>query len=415
MDKDKILDSIFQDDPLGLLDIKPTKSCSQSPDERLVASFQEINYFLEQHGKEPEPNLGNVNEFQLFTRLNTFREDREKALILKPFDCHGLLPDISLLRVEETAKPYEAPKKPSSFEDIFSSDSLSLLEDDYEGLFDYKHVPRDFERAQADFVARRKPCRDFKKYESLFKEVQKDLAEGIRSLIDFRENSLVEGRFYVHSGVLMLYESADKQQAEQAFSSGSRARVDGRTRCIFENGTESNMLYRSLVKILYVNGRTVTENNEKANETFLENFSIAAEDEAAGYIYVLKSKSLDKKISSLENLFKIGYSKSDVNERVKNAAKEPTYLMAPVKIIGIWKCYNMNPQKFEQLLQRFFANSCLNLDIFDENGTRHSPREWFIAPRHIIEQAIDLLITGQIINYKYEPQNCAIVKKEARD
>ncbi|GAB1352133.1 GIY-YIG nuclease family protein [Erysipelotrichia bacterium] len=411
MDKDKILDGIFQNDPLGLLDLKPTKSCSQSPDERLVASFQEINAFFEQHGKEPKPNLGNVNEFQLFTRLTTFREDQEKAQILKPFDRHGLLPDFAAQHVKETAKPYETPKRPSSFEDIFASDSLSILDDDSEGLFEYKHVPKDYERAQADFVARRKPCRDFEKYESLFKEVQKDLAEGRRMLTDFRENSLIEGRFYVHSGVLMLFESADKQQAEQAFSSGSRARVDGRTRCIFENGTESNMLYRSLVKILYVNGRTVTENNEKANEAFIENFTIAAEDEAAGYIYVLKSKSSDKKISSLANLFKIGYSKSDVNERVKNASKEPTYLMAPVQVIGIWKCYNMNPQKFEQLLQRFFANSCLNLDIFDENGMRHCPREWFIAPQTIIEKAIDLLITGQIINYRYDPQNCAIIEK----
>jgi len=247
---------------------------------------------------------------------------------------------------------------------------------------------------------------------SIFKEIQKDLANGKRKLIEFKEDNLREGDFYVHNGLLMLFEKVNISQEEQNFSSGKRIRKDGRTKCIFENGTMSNMLYRSLAKILYVNGRIVTQNIDKVNEDFIEKFSnITNEDEEVGYIYVLKSKSKDERIISIQNLYKIGYSKTDVEERIKNAEKEPTYLMAPVRIQGAWKCFNMNPHKLEQLLHNFFGNSCLELDVFDEKGKRHSPREWFIAPIEVIEQAIELIINGKIVKYKFDAENMTIIGK----
>ena len=75
--------------------------------------------------------------------------------------------------------------------------------------------------------------------------------------------------------------------------------------------------------------------------------------------------------------------------------------MADVHIVMAYKCYNMNPQKLEQLLHNFFGSSCLNIDIFDKNGTRHTPREWFIAPLDIIEQVIHMIISGEIVGYRY--------------
>jgi hypothetical protein len=309
-------------------------------------------------------------------------------------------------------KNNDKPKEINSIDDILEDDSLDILGGDSEGLFDFKHTPKEYDRAKADFVARRKSCKNFDKYEQIFKDIQKDLVNGKRKLIEFKEDNLREGNFYVHSGILMLLENINISQSEQSFSTGARVRKDGRTRCIFENGTESNMLYRSLAKILYINGRVVTQNIDKVNEDFKEKFSnIAKEDEVAGYIYVLKSKSKNEHIVSIRNLFKIGYTKTDVQERIKNAEKEPTYLMAPVSIQGAWKCYNINPQKLEHLLHNFFGKSCLELDIFDENGRRHTPREWFIAPIEVIEQAIELIINGKIVNYKFDAENMTIVNK----
>ncbi|MDD2345376.1 MAG: GIY-YIG nuclease family protein [Bacteroidales bacterium] len=412
MDKDKILDDIFNNDPLGLLNFKPKNSNVRPADERLLASFQEINDFIENNGKEPTANPNNVSEFQLYSRLKNLKEDENKIGLLKEHDIHNLLPALETNQANEPQSEYSKPKEISSIDDLLSDDSLDILSGDDAGLFDFKHTPKDYERAQADFVARRKPCKDFEKYESIFQEVQKDLADGKRKLIVFKEDNLRERDFYVHNGVLMLLEKVNISQEEQSFSSGKRVRKDGRTRCVFENGTESNMLYRSLAKILYVNGRVVTQNIDKVNEDFIANFSnITNEDEEVGYIYVLKSKSKDERITSIQSLFKIGYSKTEVEERIKNAEKEPTYLMAPVSIHGAWKCFNMNPQKLEQLLHNFFGNSCLELDVFDEKGKRHTPREWFIAPFEVIEQAIELIINGKIVNYKFDAENLTIIEK----
>lgn len=125
----------------------------------------------------------------------------------------------------------------------------------------------------------------------------------------------------------------------------------------------------------------------------------------------MKSQSEKEEISSIENLYKIGYSSTNVQERVKNAENEPTYLMAPVKIESSWQCYNMNAQKFEKLIHKFFGASCLEVDVFDKKGIRHTPREWFIVPLEAIEQAITLIISGEILNYRFDADNGVIVKK----
>lgn len=119
----------------------------------------------------------------------------------------------------------------------------------------------------------------------------------------------------------------------------------------------------------------------------------------------MESLSQDDRIQTKKNLYKIGYSRTDLKERVKNAINEPTYLMAQVKIVAVYRCFNLNTQKLEQLLHRFFANSCLSIDIYDGEGKRYTPREWFIAPLDVIEKAIELMISGEIVNYKYDDKN----------
>ena len=396
MDKFQTLEDIFANDQFDILNVKPKVSTARNADERLSASFNEVNDFVEKYNKEPQPNPGNISEFQLYSRLKSIRSDIEKMQSLEEQDIHGLLK--------------LAAKEINSLDDIFNDDSFDLLENDTD-LFDFKHTPKTDERMATDFVAKRKALKDFDKYEPLFKEIQSDLATGKRKLVDFKMDNLRIGSYYVHNGVLFLLEDISITKKEHYREDGTRVREDGRTKCIFENGTVSNMLKRSVEKILYANGKVVSENVEKANENFIEKFSnITENDKAAGYIYVLRSKSNDKRIIEIDNLYKIGYSKDAVEERIKNAEKDPTYLMAPVRIICSWKCYNMNPQKLEQLLHNFFGNACLNIDIYDENKQRHAPREWFVAPLGIIEQAIELIISGDVIKYKYDQINLKIYK-----
>lgn len=399
MDKNSVLDEIFNNDPFGLLNVKSNGSSARNADERLKESFQEINEFFEKNNREPLQN-GGIQEHRLYSRLHGLRENPVKAKWLQEYDRFGLL--------------RFTKKEINSLDDLLNEDALGLLDDDDTGLFNLVHVKRDFERerAETDFVARRKPCKDFGKYEDRFREVQQNLKANKRKIIDFKLDNLREGSYYIHNGILFLVEKINITHKEHYRKDGTRVREDGRTRCIFENGTESNMLKRSVEKILYANGKAVSENADKVNETFLKKFgNITEEDKEAGFIYILKSKSEKPEIKAIQHLYKIGYSTIPVEERIKNASQEPTYLMADVHIVMTYKCYNMNPQKLELLLHNFFGKSCLNVDVFDRNGNRHTPREWFIAPLDIIDQAIKFIISGEIVKNKYDSGNETLISK----
>ena len=394
----KTLEDIFNDDPFGLLNIKPSASTARNEDERLVASFQEINDFYEKNKREPEQGAG-IHEHQLYSRLKSIRQDPVKMEMLKTHNQFGLL-------------NYEE-KKIESLDDILNDNTYGLLDDHSEGLFEYKHIKKEDERASADFVAKRKPCKNFTEYEPIFKQVQQDLAAGKRKLISFKQDFLNAGDFFVHNGILLWLEKVEFEEEVQEFKSGSRYRKDGRTRVIFENGTESNMLYRSLYKSLLANGKAVSDNADIVNEEFKKKFgTITDEDEESGFIYILKSKSDKPEIKEITNLYKIGFSTIPVEERIKNASQEPTYLMAEVQIVTAYKCYNMNTQKLELLLHTFFGSSCLSIDVFDKSGSRHIPREWFIAPLDIIEQAIQMIINGEIVNYRYDGEKSKIFERK---
>jgi hypothetical protein len=386
MDKNEVLHEIFNSDPMGLLTVKPKKSPGLSSDERLISSFEEINTFFETHNREPQPNTGNISEHMLYSRLKALREDEEKTLACQSHDKHGLL------TIEK--------KEIESIDDIFGDDSLNLLGDDSKGLFDFKHVPK--ETNMPDYVASRKPCKDFEKFEPLFITCQSELANGKRRLYPFKnEQDIKEGHFFVLKGVLLYVDNVGDKFTE-------KGKINARLRCIFENATESDMLLRSLSAELYKHGRRVSENEDGL---LGGSNTITEKDKETGFIYVLRSLSNDSDIQSISNLYKIGYSNIPVKERIKNAEQEPTYLMAPVKIVFDVECYNLNPQKLELLIHTFFSEVCLNLDIFDKKGTRHTPREWFIAPLDVIEEAIDFIISGEIVNYRYDPDSKMIVAK----
>ena len=379
------LEDIFNDDPFGLLDIKPAGTQARNADERLVSSFEEINSFYEKNNREPTSGNG-VQEHQLKSRLNGIRSDQQKIEMLKPHDRFNLLKIVQ--------KPIE------SIDDIWDDDDFGLLETSAESIFDLKHVSK--ATTMPDYVASRKPCMDFENFEHLFIACHQDLRAKRRKLYPFKnEQQIDKGYFFVLKGILLyVAEVSEKEKIG--------GKVNARLRCIFENGTESDMLLRSLAAELYKNGRRVTE---KA-ENLLDNFnSISNEDKESGYIYVLRSLSENPEIKATKNLFKIGFSTTAVEERIKNAHLEATYLFAPVITVSVFKCYNMNTQKLELLLHTFFGNSCLNIDIFDKDSKRFTPREWFIAPIDVIEQAIEFIISGEIVNYKYEVNLQIIVNK----
>lgn len=414
IDFDKELQAILADDPLGLLDVKPQANNTVTADDRLLAAFEEINAFVAMHGREPAASR-DIQERKLYSRLQGLRDDPEKATALQGADRHGLLTGYAIVAVTlETVA------------DVLGADPLGLLGDatpdtqSANSIFKLEHVTP-ATRASADLIAKRKPCKPeiFAPYVEAFAQVQRELASGERQLLPFHDKGeqLVAGQYYVLDGILLKLVNITFTSQEKTIG-GKRFRKDGRTHCIFENGTESNMLYRSLAKSLYQSGRIVTATARDLNTAFAAQFAgfsdtLGEGDAATGFIYVLRSLSTDARIQGIPHLHKIGFSRQPVVNRIKNAPQEPTYLLAEVEVIAEYQVGNVNPQKLELLLHRFFAEACLNLDVFDQAGQRHSPREWFVVPLPVIDQAIRLLLAGQILDYAYDPERQQLVKRQS--
>ena len=400
MSKKKTLEDIFNDDEFGILESKAKVSNVKSEDERLIDSFQEINAFYQKNKREPKADVFVVSERGLGVALRELRKNLKKAEILKPYDTYDLLGNVTI--------------EINSIDDILNDDEFGLLDtDETLEIFKLKNIPSSKDREETDFVARRKPIKDkeFAPYENAFKKVHQELREGKRKLNEFKdvEQNLEQGKYYLLDGLLLFLEK-DGIEDRQI---GDRTRKDGRTTIVFENGTQSNMYYRSLAKALYNNGRIVSDTDLDAENELFKNANLVNEsDLETGWIYILQSKSTNKSILEIKDLFKIGFSKTDVRDRIKNAPKEPTYLMAEVHIVNTYKCYNVNPHKFEQLLHRFFAEVCLNVDIHDNKGRRITPREWFVVPLPIINEAVDLILNGKIVNYKYNKISKQIIEND---
>ena len=399
----KTLDDIFNDDDFGLLDVKPKTSNVKSEEDRLIDSFEEINIFIDKNGREPAAS--SMSEYSLLARLKNFRDDEESKKILKPFDRHDLLGYVEM----------DTP----TIDDIFNDDDLGLLETDSElEIFKFNHTPKPQDRAETDFVAKRAPIKEkeFEPYEKMFHKVHQELKAGNRKIVDLKdaEKYLKAGRFYLLDGVLLYLEDVENERKNSdKLGKNTRRRKDGRTRIIFENATLSNMLYRSLAKSLYNNGKRITEPKElNTPDLFVNADSVKEEDIQTGWVYVLKSKSENEEIKSIKNLYKIGFSSTPVEERIKNAKNEATYLYADVHLVATYSCNNINANKLESLLHRFFGNACLNIDLFNDKGQRITPREWFVVPFDVIDEAIALILGGTILNYEYDVVNKRIQLKK---
>jgi hypothetical protein len=393
MAKKLTIDDIFDDDDFGLLDSKAKISIVKTDEDRLIDSFEEINTFFDKNKREP--NKLSMSEYGLLAKLKNFRENEAQKKVLKPFDRHNLL---GYVEIEK-----------QTIDDILNDDDLGLLDADKDlDIFKFKHTPRPEDRAEADFVAQRKPIKEkeFDKYEVMFQKVHKEIKEGKRKILPFTniEKNLHVGDFYLMDGLLLYLESANLKKEEWEQKSGNRVRVEGRTRTIFENGTYSNMLYRSLGKQIQKNGKLITNTYDKIEQDLFVNTGLVKEEDIqSGWIYVLKTKSTNSQIVKIKDLYKVGFASNSVDERIKNAKREATYLFAEVQKVATYKVYNRNADKLESLLHRFFANACLDIDLFNEKGLRLNPREWFVVPFEVIEETIQLILNENIVNYEYDP------------
>jgi len=385
-----------------LLNVKPKQAKSADAFARARGQFEEINVFVDRNGfapgQGPEGRKIGVMERSYQARLRAYGENPELAAELASIDRHELLAAVP--------KP-----EPTSLDDILAAGD-PLLNDPNEGIFELRHARG--APARSDMVAEREPCRDFEKFKPLFDKAAAELASGVRRSMRFANEQEIEaGGFFILNGVLVYV----AEVRDPHIRNGKR---NARLRLIFDNGTEGQNLLRSMAAVLYKdpNGRRISDPNAGplfGSQPTAEVQPPQAQDRVTGLIYVVKSLSKAPDIARLDgNLFKIGFTTGTLESRLKGVEDDPTFLMAQVKPVMSYQAINLNANAFERLVHHFFGEARLDIEVKDRFGKAIKPREWFLLPLSVIEQAVPLMVDGSILRYRYDHRACAIVEAASK-
>lgn len=367
------LDSIFLDEDFDELTNQPQKQKIEEVDPE-VTKFMEIIDFVKENGGEPQKTDDWSNERALWARLQGFRAKKNRAEIVKKYDTLGLLSKEEMDL--EIVNSLDEEQQIESLEDIFKTDDML---DDMDGLLDVSRYRKTVNAA--DKIGKRSRVKKFDEYKKMFDDVNADIAAGRRKLIPFREYDIREKMFYVQNGVMLYVIKIGKFYIDKKGNRNAKMHV------IYDNGTENNtLLFRSLASSLYSterHGRIVTELID--DETLAENIG---EEFTTGYIYVLKSLSNNPEISKLENLYKIGFTRNNINKRIMNSKNEVTYLNAPVHTVLSVEVRNVDAQKLERTLHHLFQDK----QVVFQDGDYKKATEWYIISIEEIEYRINKII-----------------------
>lgn len=365
-------------------------------EERVVAGFEEIQQFVDQLGHPPRHG----EDHDIFERLYAVRLDRLRELpdclaLLEPLDRQGLLTGT-------------VPTPPVAADDLDDDALLAELgvapKDDISEL---RHVRSAADKRAAEEIANRDPCPNFDEFKPLFAKVKQEIAKGIRQTRPFELKAEIRpGAWFIVGG-----QTAYVADMGEVFSN-AQGRTDARLRVIFDNGTESNLLLRSLQRALHKDeaGRRITD--PVAGPLFAG--EIEDGDLESGTVYVLRSKSDNPMVAAHRDvLHKIGVTGGDVAKRIANAKLDATFLLADVEVVATYRLSNINRTKLENLIHRIFDPARLNIEIKDRFGNPVIPREWFLVPVFVIDEAVERIKDGTITDYRYDPKTAALIHDPA--
>ncbi len=391
------------DDDLELLEqlgveAKPAQTGERTAwEQRIIAGFEEIERFVAEHGKQPEHGESR----DIFERLYAVRLDQLRASV----ECRDLLSGTDSRGLLDSGKDVDAilnGEGPSDEELLASLGVEKALTSDITQL---THVRSREEINAAEEVAQRSPCADYDRFQPLFEQVQRGLESGERQTLKYQDNAEVrEGDLFILDGQKVVVANIGEEFTPP------HGRPDRRLRVVYDNGTESDLLLRSLQRALNKDKASRRITDPDLGPLFADKEE--PDDLPSGYIYVLRSKSEEPFVAEHRSVIhKIGVTGSDVKSRIANAAKDPTYLLADVEVVRTFKLVNINRKRLEALLHKFFANARLDLRFEDRFGVPVEPREWFLVPLPAIEEAIRKLQEGTIENFRYDRDAARIVSR----
>lgn len=376
------------------LEITPIKASAHTPqEERILAGFEDILRFVETHGHAPEHG----EDRDIFERIYAVRLDRLRAMtgvhpLLATLDTHSLLSE---------APHVLAPEQVEALDDESLMAELGLGEGSGD-ITQLRNVRSFEERKAAEDIANRKKCEDFDRFQPLFEQVERELKSGARKTIRFGRDAGVEvGNFFILAGQTVFV-----AEMGETFRTPNGT-PDARMRVVYSNGTESDLLQRSLQRALYKDetGRRITDT--EAGPLFGD--EAEPNDIASGTVYVLRSLSEDPFIAEhRKTIHKIGITGGKVETRIANAVNDATYLLAKVEVVASYKLSNINRVKMENLFHRIFSAAQLDVTIPDRFGKQIHPREWFVVPLPVIDEAVNRILNGTITDVIYDPQTASL-------
>jgi len=382
MDDDELLDA------LGV-EVTLLKASSRTPrEERIIAGFEDILRFHQAHGRTPQHGEGrDIFERLYAVRLDQLRKLPEAHALLAGLDTPGLLSGAAVASTDVDALDEDA---------LLAELGVSTGPADASDITVLRHVRSSVEKRAAEEVADRTPCEDFDRFQPLFEQAERELKSGVRKALPFgRDASVFNGNFFIVGGQLAyVAEVGDTIKAPNGES-------DARLRVIYANGTESNLLRRSLQRALYKDetGRRLSDPDMGP----LFGGEAEPDDIESGTIYVLRSKSNHPFVAEHRELIhKIGVTGGKVETRIAAADKDATYLLADVDIVATYKLHNLNRTRLENIFHRLFGAAQLDLTIEDRFGNPVKPREWFLVPLHVIDQAVQCIRDGSITGVSYD-------------
>ena len=380
-------------DDLAEFDVEKKPIQRSAVEERVIAGFEDIQRFFEQSGHAPRNSADNdIFERLYAVRLERLAANAEYCALLKEIDQHDLL---------NVQHPTEVMDNDDLDLDALASD-LEDLEGITTDITELRHVRPVAEKRAAEEIANRERCADCDKFDPLFKQVQSELDAGLRTTRPPETSAEIEaGRFYILSGQ-KAYVAEVGEQFKQDYGDW-----DARLRVVFDNGTESNLLMRSLHRAMSKDKSSRTISDPTAGPLFTD--TTVDGDEASGIIYVLRSKSdIPVVAQNRDLLHKIGVTGGSVEKRIANAKLDPTFLMADVEIVTTYELYNINRVKLENLLQRVFESARLDIEIKDRFGHPVTPREWFLVPLFAIDEAVERIRDGSIKGVAYDAATASL-------
>ena len=394
----------FTDDDDALLaelgvEVEAKRVGSRTPQqERIIAGFEDIQRFVEENGHAPQHGEGrDIFERNYAVRLDRIAQLPECRDLVAPLDHQCLLSGHAVASEDEA--------------DELDDDALLAalgVDDELSDITDLRHVRPSAEKRAAEEIANRERCADFAKFKPLFEQVQKDLDQGVRSARPFElKAEIAAGRFFIVGGQKAYV--AEMGEIEIT----AQGRTDARLRVIFDNGTESNMLMRSLQRALNKDdaGRRITE--PVAGPLFSDQPQEG--DEASGTIYVLRSKSEHPMVAANRELVhKIGVTNTGVKQRIAGARLQPTFLLADVEVVATYELFNINRSKLENLIHRIFDPARFDVEILDRFGRPVVPREWFMVPLFVIDEAVERIRDRTIVNFIYDPKTAKLVERSGQ-